>query len=280
MRIFGEVDTGNLTAGGLRAYVAASNSRNDTIYGGIGKIDKKQYNAKVYQPLGSNGDFISIAGHYNRTATTPSVRPDVDDEHRFARGRCRFGQPLPAQWRRALLPDRPLRPAPAGAAGVADVAGTCGSDYEYRINPSDTANIRMSSRFTLADGLVLTVDPSIQWTSANGGTLAYTASEKTTTINGVSGITGYNGSTYYFGKDLNGDGDALDTVRLIAPSQTKTVRLGLNASLRYDINPRITRSASPMPMTVAVTARPPNSALTTPTARPAPTSRSTIRSRT
>jgi iron complex outermembrane receptor protein len=93
----------------------------------------------------------------------------------------------------------------------------------------------MSSRFTLADGLVLTVDPSIQWTSANGGTLAYTVSERTTTINGVSGITGYNGSTYYFGKDVNGDGDALDTARLMAPSQTKTVRLGLNASLRYDI---------------------------------------------
>jgi iron complex outermembrane receptor protein len=66
MRIFGEVDTGNLTAGGLRAYVTASNSRNDTIYGGIGKIQKQQYNAKLYQPLGSNGDFISIAGHYNR----------------------------------------------------------------------------------------------------------------------------------------------------------------------------------------------------------------------
>jgi iron complex outermembrane receptor protein len=39
MRIFGEVDTGNLTAGGLRAWLAASNSRNDTIYGGIGKIE-------------------------------------------------------------------------------------------------------------------------------------------------------------------------------------------------------------------------------------------------
>jgi hypothetical protein len=37
---------------------------------------------------------------------------------------------------------------------------------------------------------------------------------------------GYDG-TYYFGKDLNGDGDKLDTVRLIAPSQTKTIRLGL-----------------------------------------------------
>jgi iron complex outermembrane receptor protein len=66
--------------------------------------------------------------------------------------------------------------------------------------------------------------------------VGYTVSERTTTINGVSGMTGYDGSTYYFGKDLNGDGDKLDTVRLIAPSQTKTIRLGLIASLRYDIS--------------------------------------------
>lgn len=237
MRIFGEIDTGNLTAGGLRAYATASNSRNDTIYGGIGKIQKQQYNAKLYQPLGSNGDFISIAGHYNRNrnnafgsvpmwientgtrvvGTGSGNRYPVSGDDRFYQtARCTIAAPV---------------------VGAADAASACGSDYDYRINPSDTANIRISSRFTLADGLVLTVDPSIQWTSANGGTLGYVASEKTTTINGVSGLTGYDGTNYYFGKDLNGDGDKLDTVRLIAPSQTKTIRLGLIASLRYDINP-------------------------------------------
>jgi iron complex outermembrane receptor protein len=237
MRVFGEVDTGNLTAGGLRAYVTASNSRNDTIYGGIGKIQKQQYNAKLYQPLGSNGDFISLAGHYNRNrnnafgsvplwientgtrvvGTGSGNRYPVSGDDRFYQtARCVIAAPV---------------------AGAADVASACGSDYDYRVNPSDTANIRISSRFTLADGLVLTVDPSVQWTSANGGTLGYVSSEKTTTINGVSGLTGYDGTSYYFGKDLNGDGDTLDTVRLIAPSQTKTIRLGLIASLRYDINP-------------------------------------------
>ena len=40
----------------------------------------------------------------------------------------------------------------------------------------------------------------------------------------------------FFGRDLNGDGDRLDTVRLLAPSQTATHRWGLNASLRYEIN--------------------------------------------
>ncbi len=235
MRIFGEVDTGNLTAGGLRAWLAASSATNDAVYGGLGKIDKKQFNFKVYQPLGSNGDFISIAGHYNKNrnnAFGSSPLWTMNNGSRVVGAGSGNRYPLNGD-ERFYQTARCVLPTPV--AGVADVAGTCGSDYEYRINPSDTANIRMSSRFTLADGLVLTVDPSIQWTSANGGTLAYTVSERTTTINGVSGITGYNGSTYYFGKDVNGDGDALDTARLMAPSQTKTVRLGLNASLRYDI---------------------------------------------
>ena len=29
-------------------------------------IYKQQYNARIYQPIGTNGDFISIAGHYNQ----------------------------------------------------------------------------------------------------------------------------------------------------------------------------------------------------------------------
>ena len=39
-----------------------------------------------------------------------------------------------------------------------------------------------------------------------------------------------------FGRDLNGDGDRLDTVRVLAPSQTQTNRYGVIAGLRYDIN--------------------------------------------
>ncbi|MFX8852511.1 hypothetical protein ABTM75_19430, partial [Acinetobacter baumannii] len=89
-----------------------------------------------------------------------------------------------------------------------------------RYNPSNTGNLRMSSRFTLADGLVLTVDPSFQYTKANGGGTV-TAKEGTTTLNGVAGLTGFAGGNYSFGRDLNGDGDLLDTVRLLAPSHTE-----------------------------------------------------------
>lgn len=235
-RMFGEIDTGNLTASGLRGFITASSATNNAVFGGIGKINKQQLNAKLYQPLGSNGDFIMLAGHLNKNRNNFFGSVPMWTENygtRVVGGGSGNRYPLNGDERfyqtaRCLV-------APA-RAGLADTANSCGSDYEYRFNPSDTANIRLNSRFTLADGLVLTVDPSIQWTSANGGGTAV-GTEATTRIGTTAGVVGFNGTNYYFGRDLNGDGDLLDTVRLLAPSQTKTARIGLLASLRYDINP-------------------------------------------
>jgi len=113
----------------------------------------------------------------------------------------------------------------------------------------------------LADGLVLTVDPSYQYTKANGGTGAVKANEGfyTRAASGSNAaittpIYGYIGGQAYFGGvDLNGDGDILDTpgrnaatgaltntgqgVELYAPSHTQTHRIGVITSLRYDISP-------------------------------------------
>lgn len=235
-RMFGELDTGNLTASGLRGFVSASSATNRAIYGGIGKINKQQFNAKLYQPIGSNGDFVSIAGHLNKNRNNFFGSVPMWTENygtRVVGGGSANRYPLNGDERFYEVARCTVSPA---RAGLADTANSCGSDYEFRYNPSDTANIRINSRFTLADGLVLTVDPSIQWTSANGGGTVV-ATEAATKVGTTTGVTGFAGSAYYFGRDLNGDGDLLDTVRLLAPSQTKTARLGLIASLRYDINP-------------------------------------------
>ncbi|MGF7148351.1 iron complex outermembrane receptor protein [Sphingomonas zeicaulis] len=235
-RIFGAVDTGEVGPWGTRAFFAASHAENDNVYNNRGRIDKQQYNARVYQPLGSNGDFISLAGHYNqnrnnffgsiplRTDTAgnrvvPNRFPLTKDERFYTIARC--------------LTDDPQ-------AGVADSPNSCGSSFDERYNPSNTGNIRGASRFTLSDGLVLTVDPSYQYVKANGGGTLI-ASEGRTTIGGVP-TTGYVGASsssatqFFAGVDLNGDGDTLDTVRVLSPSQTQTHRYGLISSLRYDIN--------------------------------------------
>lgn len=238
-RVFGMVDTGTLTSFGTRAFIAASRATNDTVYG-PGKIDKQQYNAKVYQPLGSGGDFISIAGHYNQNRNnffgSVPLRSDVtqapgNSAPRVAGPESSNRTPLTKDERFYEIAPCVI---PGGVAGVADAVSGCGSSFDYRYNPSNTGNIRVNSRFTLADGLVLTVDPSYQYVKANGGGTG-TASEKTTTIGGTA-YTGYVGGTYYTGTDLNGDGDKLDSVRVLTPSQTQTHRFGVISSLRYDIS--------------------------------------------
>jgi iron complex outermembrane receptor protein len=287
-RVFGVVDTGVLTSWGTRAFGSASMATNDFVYGNRGVVYKQQYNGMIFQPIGSNGDFISIAGHYNQnrnnfggslplrqdtvncqpvTGQTPAQvltcsQPRVvgsaagnryplnGDERDYTIARC--------QTRNAVFETV----AQVTAAGYVDpdAANGCGGEFEERYNPSNTGNIRLNSRFTLMDNLVLTVDPSFQYVKANGGGTVV-AQEGFRDVNpagpvvggpantatpqqcvqspgtaGRSCQTGYIGGTPYFGRDLNGDGDLLDTVRLLAPSQTQTDRYGVIAGLRWDIN--------------------------------------------
>ena len=270
-RVFGVVDTGEIGPWGTRIFGAASMATNDAVYGNRGVIYKQQYNARLYQPIGSNGDFISAAIHYNqnrnnffgslplRTDLTQSATnlaprnvgsasanryPLTRAERDYTVARCRIQQNAVFE-----------TPAQVTAAGYVDPDGanTCGSDFEERYNPSNTGNVRFQSRFTLTDGLILTLDPSFQWVKANGGGTVV-AQEGLRDVNPTSGTAtaqqcvqspgtagrscqvGYLAGIPFFGRDLNGDGDLLDTVRLVAPSQTATRRWGLNASLRYEID--------------------------------------------
>jgi len=268
-RIFGMIDTGVFTPWGTRAFFSASTATNDTVFGNedrpayvatpttaaraainsrTGKIDKQQYNAKIYQPIGDNGDFIAVSGHYNQNRNNffgstglrnvhniasnfvPNIFPQNKDDRDYGIARCQINT--------------------AARAGQADVANSCGSTFDERMNPSNTGNVRLNSRFTLAEGLVLTVDPSYQYVKANGGGTVIGqevrrdvnptggAANCNTTPNGaaVSCQTGYIGGVPYYGRDLNGDGDLLDTVRVLAPSQTQTHRYGIIAGLRYELD--------------------------------------------
>ncbi|HVI99245.1 MAG TPA: TonB-dependent receptor [Sphingomonas sp.] len=225
-RIFGVVDTGVFTPWGTKAFFSASHAENDNVFNDHGKIDKQQYNAKVYQPIGDNGDFVSIAGHYNENRNNffgsvalrndrdvPSGFPQTKDERFYELGRCQTDTP---------------------EAGVVDEPNDCGTAFDYRFNPSNTGNIRVNSRFTLADGLVLTVDPSYQYVKANGGGTT-TGFEYARDVGGTP-LFGYIGGKPYTGVDLNGDGDMLDAVTILQPSQTQTHRYGVIASLRYDLS--------------------------------------------
>src|SRR5690606_28948607 len=146
---------------------------------GKGELRKQQFNARLYQPLGDNGDFLSLAAHWNENrnnnylgpnlgTATGSIRPQIEADPRG--WDIDFNEtylPYPG-----VTVGGVFRPESfTGRNGVADVDPSGNSNYwGLRINPSNTGNIRGQSRFTLADNLVLTVDPSFQYTLANGGT--------------------------------------------------------------------------------------------------------------
>ena len=271
-RIFAVIDTGEVGPWGTRAFVSVSNAKNDNPFNNYGVVDKQQYNTKIYQPLGNNGDFVSVSGNYNQnrtnffgslrlredltqSATDPTIRtvgPGNAQRFPLSRSEREYDINYPC------LTDTPQ-------AGVADAptpstntAASCGTEFDRRYNPSNTGNIKGSSRFTLTDALTLTVEPSFQYVKANGGGTT-TANEGLRDINpidppGSEGATsttaqcalgntafrtcvpGYFGGNPFAGRDLNGDGDTLDRVTVIAPSQTRTYRFGLIAGLRWVIN--------------------------------------------
>ncbi|WP_404336699.1 TonB-dependent receptor [Sphingomonas sp. MMS12-HWE2-04] len=283
-RVFGLVETGNLTSFGTRAWVSASHQSYENPYNRAAKVDKAQYNAKLYQPIGGNGDFVSVAGHLNIsrnqnftsgvlrtdptviTVTGPNGNQTVVTAPRVVGTATSNRFPTERGERNYSIPSCTIDVA---QANVADTPSGCGTAYDYSFNPSNTANVRASSRFTLADGLVLTVDPSYTWTRANGGKSDVKSNEGfyTRAANANTGllaittpIFGYIGGQPYFGGvDLNGDGDKIDTpgrtltganagaltstgqgVTLYAPSHTETNRYILISSLRYELSPEHT----------------------------------------
>jgi iron complex outermembrane recepter protein len=219
-RVFGMLDSGSLTAVGTRLFVAASFARNDK-FKGPGRISKQQYNARLYQPIGEDGDFISISGHYNqnrnnnyRALTLAQARADLFDNGNFDLdfdATCTRLTPLAA----------------TGTPGVQNEGTVCGNYVGTQTNPSNTGNVRINSKFSLAENVTLTVDPSFQYVLATGGGQSTLLSEGSFLLQGVSGLPG---------RDLNGDTDTRDTIRVHAPSVTNTRRYGVLASLRWDVN--------------------------------------------
>lgn len=269
-RVFGLINTGEIGPFGTRIFLSASRQKYDVPYNGYGRESKRQFNARVYQTIGANGDFVSVAGNYNENRNnffgSLPLRTDLTQSATDPRPRNvgplsqnRF--PTNADERFYKI-NYPCTIAP-GRPGVRDTVvapafdvAACGTEFDRRYNPSNTGNIRGASKFTLANGLVLTVDPSYQYVKANGGGTVNAEEGAVRDVNPAGGIAptvsgpnnclttpnsatntclaGFFGGNAYAGRDLNGDGDKLDQVTVLAPSQTHTDRYGVIAGLRWD----------------------------------------------
>lgn len=223
-RFFVMGETGEIGPWGTRMWAAYSHTDYDHFFG-AGGVQKDQWNARIWQPIGSNGDFLSVAFHYNENRNQfPQTRENVDNFN--------------------LTGDFSSTANSLTCALLAPVAGTrqdqgsntlnpgCGNYYNFSVNPSNTGSIRGQSRFTLTDNLILTIDPTFQYVLANGGGIT-NVEERDQRLQGsffnpllplASGV------------DLNGDGDILDRIKLYSPSNTNTRRYSVNASLIWDIN--------------------------------------------
>ena len=263
-RGFAMVNTGRVGPWGTKAWFAASRNTYDH-WRGEGRIRKWQVNGKIYQPLGSGGDFVSLSGHYNQNRNNNYNNPTLTDLRNMTLiGATGVGSTNPtslpvvvgnftdAQWDavNSITFPRVCR-STSGAVitrvnGASDPA-TCFAPEEpaglqtqnstnllgQQINPSNTGNIRGQSRFTLADGLVLTVDPTFQYVLANGGSQGLRLSEKDNILKqgvpaGVNGV------------DLNGDGDTNDSILVGRPSITNTRRVTVISSLLWRFDPNNT----------------------------------------
>lgn len=201
------LDTGDIGPLGTRAFVAGSWQKYDK-WKGPGSLEKKQVNARIMQDIGDRGDFVSLAVNYNENRNNNIRQLSLADFRNFGKNY-----------------DYDAVCNPAAVGGVV-VPGNCTNYYGRQVNPSNTGSVRGSALFHLADNIRLTVDPSFQYTLADGGSQLTTISETDGRVRG----------TTTNGKDLNGDGDTADTVAFFAPSVTNTRRYTVTSSLIWDLN--------------------------------------------
>ncbi len=260
-RAFVLLNTGTFTSFGTKAWLSASTQTYDQ-FRGYGKINKQQFNGKIYQPIGSGRDFISIAAHYNQNRNSSYSNPTIANiRTRLAAG----GTTIPAAT--AITAANPytldlsnaqydyvfddtsptyLYDRSCNLASAAGVRGTvqndrnsCNNVAGTAINPSNTGNVRVNSRFGITDKLTFTFDGAYSFTRANGGgsTLMAESNAGATTANGTYAQQYQRvGAGIATGADLNGDGDQLDFVRVYWPSNTRTQRFTAIANLRYEFD--------------------------------------------
>jgi iron complex outermembrane receptor protein len=226
-RYYGTFETGQFGPFGTKAWISGLYTTNDifTPEGSPrkapGQIKKTQFNARIYQEL-SGGDFLSLTAHYNENRNAFIRRINLGQFQRG--GLLANNTPDPS----LVYDPTCVRPTPVAgtvqneATAPTGFTAACANYVGNNINPSNTGNLRGASSFHLNENLILTVDPSFQYTIANGGGRA---------------IFQENDPQFRTSTDLNGDGDTIDRVLLYWPNTTNTRRYSLTSSLIWKFAP-------------------------------------------
>ncbi|MFT4073947.1 MAG: TonB-dependent receptor [Asticcacaulis sp.] len=205
-REFLRFDSGKFGPWGTTAYLTYSNLISDK-WKGYGSVKRQQYNGGLYQPFGDKGDFVSLNFTYNRSRNNSYY--DVSASEYTSDYDMDFAGTINSSTSTAT-------------------GSSSGAYYGWKINPTDNGSLRLQSKFHLRDNLVLTIDPSFQYTKADGGTQVYLLDEST----GKIGSQIYSQLINY---DANGDG-TIGSEYVFYPSLTRTKRYTLNSSLIWYLN--------------------------------------------
>ncbi|MEA3047138.1 MAG: iron complex outerrane recepter protein, partial [Sphingomonadales bacterium] len=272
-RGFAMVDTGEFWDGGPRAFLAYSNTRYDW-FRGPGEIYKQQFNARVYYALGANGDFVSVAGHYNRNRNNFSRNIGFSDLRTTVQPSGQAGilgatvVPAPTY----ALPTRvgdyddqqwdaidafnnfgtcTLATQPSNAGVAENDNGGLLPNGSGAQATGGTNNISNTSSCTNFAGL--RINPSNTGNIRINGRFHLADNIILTVDPSYQYVLANGGGTTVLaensarakganqagpGIDWNGDGDVLDNVRFYTPNNTNTNRLGLTTSLIWDITPQ------------------------------------------
>ena len=235
-RIFGRLESGEFGPWGTTAFAAASYTNYDK-FRGPGELEKKQYNARVYQSLSGN-NFVSLAGHWNENRNNQYNNITLADIRANGYGFDQDKQCIRATPTAGTIQNETTGNTVVTSQDVTRTATSCTSYFNVRINPSDTGNLRGQSAFDLGRGFRLTFDPYAQYTLANGGgfTVINERDDRLDQAGGTGTITGGTVVGGGPGVDLNGDGDTLDQVMTYSPNNTNTRRYGFTSSLIWDLN--------------------------------------------
>jgi iron complex outermembrane receptor protein len=239
VRGYGEIDTGEFTPWGTKAYFSANYAHADKTKGG-GDLKRDGFEGKIYQPL-RDKDFISLSG------TWVSERSYFYGDGTLAQyAQFGYGFDNNTQW---AIPSTNQTTGKVAADGVGGPSvptspgfwqgnnGTFGNFWGIHPNPVDFGDIRMQSRFDLSHGFTFTFDPYFFYTQANGGGSTSLKESDARLIGNATTFPTCKTGAQVTGVDLNGDGDCLDTVLVYSPSNTQTDRWGLSTSLLYDYDP-------------------------------------------
>jgi iron complex outermembrane recepter protein len=258
-RVFGMVNTGTFTKFGTKAWLAASNTTYNQ-FRGFGSLNKEQYNAKIYQPIGNNGDFVAISGHYNRNRnssysnpTLTNIRtvvgatvvpvdgttssPNANNPYTLDLTKAQYDDVFFSNntgWLYDNSCSLNSAVAPVGNGTAQSDSAACGNVRTTAINPSNTGVMRLNSRFTISEQLTFTFDGGYTFTQANGGGTSTFFEGNNATVGGIT--LGGAGGRFAGPIDINKDGDTLDTVRVYYPSNTRTQRFVAIAGLRYNLS--------------------------------------------